>query len=224
MNKSSSNDYWGSWYWQTKKPLANKAGKSRKRNKQAWNCKTIIFFYWSITQWNSIHRQNVSEWMAPCVTCELTPVYWRPLPTFIPVYLKQIESLSRPGSSQPLPSTAPGVQTLHPPVNVVGCSHFTSLAACAASSSWELSENMLGLWSGVPGRSLIYSLNSGLAPAGRDGSEVTGWDRVSVIPEAPRRSGSPAGKNSYEENNVSVRMPVKCVMVMRTHVFSFLQT
>lgn len=81
-----------------------------------------------------------------------------------------------------------------------------------------------GLWSGVPGRSLIYSLNSGLAAAGRDGSEVTGWDRVSVIPEAPRRSGSPAGKNSYEENNVSMRMPVKCVMVMRKHVFSFLQT
>lgn len=156
--------------------------------------------------------------MAPCVMCELTPVYWRPLPTFIPVYLKQIESLCRPGSSQPLPSTAP------PPANVVGCSRFTSLAARAASSSWELSENMPGLWSGGPGRSLIYSLNSGSAPAGRDGSGVTGWDRVSVVPEAPRRSGSPAGKNSYEENNVSVRMPVKCVMVMRRHVFSFLQT
>lgn len=47
----------------------------------------------------------------------------------------------------------------------------------------------VGLWSGGAGRSVICSLNSGLALAGSDGSEVTGWDRVSLIPEAPRLYG-----------------------------------
>lgn len=49
--------------------------------------------------------------------CELTPVYWRPLPTFIPVYLKQIESHCRPWfiTAPPHFHRPPGVQTLHPP-------------------------------------------------------------------------------------------------------------
>lgn len=68
------------------------------------------------------------------------------------------------------------------------------------------------LWSSIPGRTVIYSLNRAFALAGKKISEVPGRDRVSVIPWARRRlSGSPGGKNSWEENNVSMWMPVKCV-------------
>lgn len=68
------------------------------------------------------------------------------------------------------------------------------------------------LWSGVPGRTVIYSLNREFVLAGKKISEVPGRDQVSVIPWARRRlSGSPGGENSWEENNVSMWMPVKCV-------------
>ena len=68
------------------------------------------------------------------------------------------------------------------------------------------------LWSSVPGRTVIYSLNRAFVLAGKKISEVPGRDQVSVIPWARRRlSGSPGGKNSWEENNVSMWMPVKCV-------------
>lgn len=68
------------------------------------------------------------------------------------------------------------------------------------------------LWSGLPGRTVIYSLNREFVLAGKKISEAPGWDQVSVIPWAQRRlSGSPGGENSWEENNVSMWMPVKCV-------------
>lgn len=76
----------------------------------------------------------------------------------------------------------------------------------------ELTQNMFCLRSCKRGLSVIYSLNRAFVLAGKKISEVPGWDRVSVILWAWRRhSRSPRGENSWEENNVSMWMPVKCV-------------
>lgn len=82
---------------------------------------------------------------------------------------------------------------------------------CRLFLPWTNSKHVC-LWSSIPGLTVICSLNRGLVLAGKKISEAPGRDQVSVIPWARRRlSGSPGWKNSWEENNVSKWMPVKCV-------------
>ena len=77
------------------------------------------------------------------------------------------------------------------------------------------------LWSTIPGRTVIYSLNRAFVLAGKKISEVPGWDRVSVIPWARRRlSGSPGG-GRIPERKIMVHVNASHVcQLMRKHVFS----
>lgn len=74
----------------------------------------------------TIHSPCVWVNSAVCVKCELKPCLLGPTSHLYPCsFLKQIRIHSRSGSSRALPPNTPL------PANVVGCSHFTSLAVCA---------------------------------------------------------------------------------------------
>lgn len=109
-----------------------------------------------------------------------------------------------------------GQQTNHVPRKCYSCSHRISpVSICVASSRRELTGltgNTLACDPRTLRRAAVYSLNRAAAFwLRRISRRFPARDQVSVIPWARRRRSGSSGGNSWEENNVSMWMPVRCV-------------